>query len=76
LRPPPALSTGETFWRRPARDGARRLAHVIKGRRIFTQFSVTDNLLLAAYEVPRGERSARVEEARRSPPNGMIAAAL
>jgi branched-chain amino acid transport system ATP-binding protein len=39
------------------------LAHVIEGHRIFTQLSVTDNLLLAAYEVPRGERSARVEEA-------------
>ena len=39
------------------------LAHVIEGHRIFTQLSVTDNLLLAAYEVPRGERSARVDEA-------------
>jgi branched-chain amino acid transport system ATP-binding protein len=39
------------------------LAHVIEGHRIFNQLSVTDNLLLAAYDVPRGERSARVEEA-------------
>jgi branched-chain amino acid transport system ATP-binding protein len=39
------------------------LAHVIEGHRIFTQLSVTDNLLLAAYDLPRGERSARVEEA-------------
>jgi branched-chain amino acid transport system ATP-binding protein len=38
------------------------LAHVIEGHRIFTQLSVNDNLLLAAYDVPRGERSARVEE--------------
>ena len=38
------------------------LAHVIEGHRIFTQLSVTDNLLLAAYDLPRGERSARVEE--------------
>ncbi len=39
------------------------LAHVIEGHRIFTQLSVTDNLLLAAYDLPRGERSARVGEA-------------
>lgn len=41
------------------------LAHVIEGHRIFTQLSVTDNLLLAAYDLPRGERSARVQEALR-----------
>lgn len=46
------------------RDGARAgLAHVIEGHRVFTQLSVTDNLLLAGYDMPRGERSARVEEA-------------
>jgi len=39
------------------------LAHVVEGHRIFTQQSVTDNLLLAAYDLPRGERQARVEEA-------------
>jgi branched-chain amino acid transport system ATP-binding protein len=39
------------------------LAHVIEGHRIFTQLSVTDNLLLAAYNLPRAESSARVEEA-------------
>jgi len=39
------------------------LAHVIEGHRVFTQQSVVDNLLLAAYDLPRGERSARVEEA-------------
>lgn len=39
------------------------LAHVIEGHRIFTQLSVIDNLLLAAYDLPRAERSARVEEA-------------
>ena len=37
--------------------------HVIEGHRVFTQLSVFDNLLLAAYDLPRGERSARVEEA-------------
>jgi branched-chain amino acid transport system ATP-binding protein len=39
------------------------LAHVIEGHRVFTQQSVADNLLLAAYDLPRGERTARVEEA-------------
>jgi len=46
--------------RRSARDG---LVHVIEGHRVFTQLSVADNLLLAGYDLPRGERSARVEEA-------------
>src|SRR5437763_11767840 len=39
------------------------LAHVIEGHRVFTQLAVLDNLLLAAYDLPRGERAARVEEA-------------
>jgi branched-chain amino acid transport system ATP-binding protein len=39
------------------------LAHVVEGHRIFTQQTVADNLLLAAYDVPTGERAARVEEA-------------
>src|SRR5499426_536740 len=38
------------------------LGHVIEGHRVFTQLSVLDNLLLAAYDLPRGERAARVEE--------------
>jgi branched-chain amino acid transport system ATP-binding protein len=38
------------------------LAHVVEGHRIFTQQSVTDNLLLAAFDLPHGERHARVEE--------------
>ncbi|MDR3536296.1 MAG: ABC transporter ATP-binding protein [Acetobacteraceae bacterium] len=46
------------------RETARRgLVHVIEGHRVFTQLSVTDNLLLAGYDLPRGERAARVEEA-------------
>lgn len=46
------------------REAARRgLVHVIEGHRVFTQLSVTDNLLLAAYDLPRGERAARIEEA-------------
>jgi branched-chain amino acid transport system ATP-binding protein len=39
------------------------IAHVIEGHRVFTQLTVLDNLLLAAYDLPRGERAARVEEA-------------
>jgi branched-chain amino acid transport system ATP-binding protein len=39
------------------------IAHVIEGHRVFTQLTVSDNLLLAAYDLPRGERAARVEEA-------------
>src|ERR1700726_1689845 len=38
------------------------LAHVVEGHRVFTQLEVLDNLLLAAYDLPRGERAARVEE--------------
>ena len=46
------------------REAARAgLVHVIEGHRVFTQISVTDNLLLAGYDVPRGERASRVEEA-------------
>jgi len=39
------------------------LVHVIEGHRVFTQQTVVDNLLLAAYDIPRGERKTRVEEA-------------
>jgi branched-chain amino acid transport system ATP-binding protein len=39
------------------------LVHVVEGHRVFTQQSVTDNLLLAAYDLRRGERTARIEEA-------------
>jgi len=46
------------------RDCARAgLVHVIEGHRVFTQISVTDNLLLAGYDLGRGERLARLEEA-------------
>ncbi|HEX3505273.1 MAG TPA: ABC transporter ATP-binding protein [Xanthobacteraceae bacterium] len=38
------------------------LAHVVEGHRVFTQLAVNDNLLLAAYGLPRGERAARIEE--------------
>ena len=40
------------------REAARRgLVHVVEGHRVFTQLSVTDNLLLAGYDLPRGERA-------------------
>ena len=39
------------------------LVHVVEGHRIFTQQTVADNLVLAAYDVPRAERARRVEEA-------------
>ena len=46
------------------REAARAgLVHVIEGHRVFTQISVTDNLLLAGYDLPRAERAARMEEA-------------
>jgi branched-chain amino acid transport system ATP-binding protein len=46
------------------REAARAgLVHVIEGHRVFTQISVADNLLLAGYDLPRGERAARIEEA-------------
>jgi branched-chain amino acid transport system ATP-binding protein len=46
------------------REAARAgLVHVIEGHRVFTQISVTDNLLLAAYDLPRSERAGRLEEA-------------
>jgi len=46
------------------REAVRRgLVHVIEGHRVFTQLTVFDNLLLAGYGMPRGERTARVEEA-------------
>ncbi|MBR0644099.1 ABC transporter ATP-binding protein [Plastoroseomonas hellenica] len=46
------------------REAARAgLVHVVEGHRVFTQISVNDNLLLAGYDLPRGERAARVDEA-------------
>jgi branched-chain amino acid transport system ATP-binding protein len=46
------------------RETARRgLVHVIEGHRVFTQLSVTDNLLLAGYDLSRGDRMRRVDEA-------------
>jgi branched-chain amino acid transport system ATP-binding protein len=46
--------------RNAARTG---LVHVIEGHRVFSQQSVMENLLLAAYDLPRSTRSHRIEEA-------------
>jgi branched-chain amino acid transport system ATP-binding protein len=64
-----AESGGVVFEGRDiTRSGPRAIAqaglsHVIEGHRVFTQLSVNDNLLLAAYDVPRRERQPRVDEA-------------
>ncbi|HEY0183665.1 MAG TPA: ABC transporter ATP-binding protein [Rhodopila sp.] len=47
----------------PREAAQRGLVHVIEGHRVFTQLSVTDNLLLAGYDLPRADRLARVDEA-------------
>ena len=47
----------------PREAGRAGLVHVIEGHRVFTRSTVADNLLLAGYDVPRGERAARVEAA-------------
>ena len=62
------------------REAARAgLVHVIEGHRVFTQISVTDNLLLAGYDLPRGERARgsrrRCRSFRRSPKSATSAAA-
>src|SRR4029077_13797466 len=46
-----------------ARDtGKAGISHVVEGHRVFTRLGVLDTLLLAAYDLPRAERAARVEE--------------
>ncbi len=39
------------------------LVHVVEGHRVFTQLTVEDNVLLAGYGMPAGQRKAQVEEA-------------
>jgi branched-chain amino acid transport system ATP-binding protein len=47
-----------------ARDTVRLgIGHVIQDHRVFTHLSVTDNLLLGGYDLPRTTRLERVEEA-------------
>jgi branched-chain amino acid transport system ATP-binding protein len=46
------------------RDTVRAgLVHVVEGHRVFTTLTVSDNLLLAGYGIPRSELAIRVEEA-------------
>jgi branched-chain amino acid transport system ATP-binding protein len=47
----------------PRRITQAGLSHVVEGHRVFTQLSVADNLALAGYDLPRGERGARLDEA-------------
>ncbi len=47
----------------PRRIAQAGLVHVIEGHRVFAQLSVADNLALAGYDLRRGERSARIDEA-------------
>jgi branched-chain amino acid transport system ATP-binding protein len=47
----------------PRETAKAGLVHVVEGHRVFTQQTVFDNLLLAAYDLPRQERAARIEEA-------------
>jgi branched-chain amino acid transport system ATP-binding protein len=47
----------------PRETTRRGLVHVVEGHRVFTQLSITDNLLLAGYDLPRAERASRVDEA-------------
>ena len=55
---------GRDFAGAGPREAVRAgLVHVVEGHRVFTQLSVFDNLLLAGYGMPRGERAARLEEA-------------
>ena len=59
-----AMFDGASLRGRDPRDCARAgLVHVVEGHRVFTQLSVADNLALAAYDVPKAERSGRIDEA-------------
>ncbi len=49
--------------RSPRECACSGLVHVIERHRVFTQLSVTDNLLLAGYDISGAERTRRVEEA-------------
>jgi branched-chain amino acid transport system ATP-binding protein len=46
----------------PRETAQAGLVHVIEGHRVFTRLTVHDNLLLAAYDLPRAARAARIEE--------------
>ena len=52
----------------PREAGRAGLVHVIEGHRVFTQISVTDNLLIAGYDLPRSERAGIQQACRPSLP--------
>ncbi len=55
---------GKDMSRGDPRDAVNAgLVHVVEGHRVFTQLSVTDNLMLAGYGMSAAERTRRVEEA-------------
>jgi branched-chain amino acid transport system ATP-binding protein len=55
---------GNNIGNRGSREIAKAgLVHVVEGHRIFTQLTVADNLLLAAYDCAAAERGSRIEEA-------------
>ena len=60
---------GQPMQAASPRGAARAgLVHVVEGHRVFSQITVADNLLLAAYDVPRRDRATRIEEALESFP--------
>lgn len=64
VNPNSVIFDGRDVSNSTPREAARAgLVHVIEGHRVFTQQTVAENLLLAAYDLPRGERASRIEEA-------------
>jgi len=56
------LLDGEPLAGSPASIVRRGIGHVPEGRQLFAQMTVLETLELGAWLVPRGERSARLEE--------------
>ncbi len=55
---------GQDMSRAGPQDAVKAgLVHVVEGHRVFTQLSVTDNLMLAGYGMTAADRTRRVEEA-------------
>ena len=58
--PNPLSPGGRDMTNATPREAARTgLVHVTEGHRVFTQISVTDNLLLAGYDLPRSQRATQ-----------------
>jgi branched-chain amino acid transport system ATP-binding protein len=54
---------GQTLGRDPRQAARVGISHVIEGHRVFAHLPILDNMLLAGFDLPRGERAARVDEA-------------